>query len=367
MKTIVYLISTLHRTGPTNVLAGIVKNLDKTKFCPVIVTLSPEPNEKNSWWSELKANGVEIYSLNLTRWQGVFVAKHLLKQLLARIKPDIIHAHCFRSALLASRLNACKTIATVHCDYEIDFKMTYGDAVGTLMGFLFTRALKRMNVRVACSKMLADLLNKKYPFMRFEGVNNGVDTDKFHPVADKDALRRQLGLPLDKKIVVWAGSFIPRKDPLTMARAILQLSDEPYYFVFCGTGPLEQACKELLKERHNVLFTGFITNIEKYYQAADIYVATSKSEGLPLAVLEAQFCGLVPLLSDIPQHRYILSQKQEQKCLFENNVQDLIIHLKALLNADNTALLQIGTEHVQQFAAKNMTQQYQHIYKDLLS
>lgn len=364
MKTIAYLISTLHRTGPTNVLAGIVKHLDKTRFHPIIITLSPEPDERNSWRTELKANGVEIYSLNLTRWQGVFVAKHLLKQLLARIKPDIIHAHCFRSALLASRLNACKTIATVHCDYAIDFKMAYGKIQGSLMSFLFTRALKRMNVRVACSKMLADLLNKKYPFMRFEGVNNGVDTDKFHPVADKNSLRKQLGLPLDKKIVVWTGSFIALKDPLTMAQAILQLPENRYYFVLCGArGPLSETCKELLKNRKDVLFTGHITNIEKYYQAADIYVSTSKSEGLPLAVLEAQFCGLVPLLSDIAQHRYILPQEQLSSCLYKNTVLDLTAKLQAFLQEDLTTVLHACVAYIQPFSAKKMSLEYKGQYE----
>jgi len=364
MKSIVYLISTLHRTGPTNVLAGIVKNLDKTKFRPVIVTLSPEPDETNSWWPELKACGVEIYSLHLSRWQGVLVAKYLLKQLLARINPDIIHAHCFRSVLLACRLKGYKMFATVHCDYEIDFKMVYGNIQGSLMSFLFTRALKQLDVRVACSKMLANLLNKKYPSMHFEGVNNGVDTDKFHPVADKNSLRKQLGLPLDKKIVVWAGSFIPRKDPLTMAKAVLQLPEDKYYFVFCGArGPLLETCKELLKNRKDVLFTGYITNIEKYYQAADIYVSTSKSEGLPLAVLEAQFCGLVPLLSDIAQHRYILPQEQLSSCLYKNTVLDLTAKLQACLQENLTTVLQACVAYIQPFSAKKMSLEYKGQYE----
>ena len=361
MKTVLFTISNLKHKGPTLVLLAIIKNLDRSRFEPLVVTLSKET--KHSLLPEFEKYS-PVCCLHTNGISSFIVGTYKLRKLVREIHPDIIHAHSFRDIILTGFFipKMYKKCATLHNDWKTDYCLKYGKYIGGSSAWLQTQALKWIPQRIACSGMLADLLNKKYPAMHFESVNNCVDTDKFHPVADKDALRRQLGLPLDKKIVVWAGSFIPRKDPLTMARAILQLSDEPYYFVFCGTGPLEQACKELLKERHNVLFTGFITNIEKYYQAADIYVATSKSEGLPLAVLEAQFCGLVPLLSDIPQHRYILSQKQEQKCLFENNVQDLIIHLKALLNADNTALLQIGTEHVQQFAALQMTRHYMEFY-----
>ncbi len=363
MKTIVYLISTLHRTGPTNVLAGIVKNLDKTHFRPVIITLSPEPDNTNSWWQELESQGIEIYSLQLTRLSGVFLAKKFLERLFSQIHPDIIHTHCFRSTVLASHFKNYKKVATVHCDYEVDFKLAYGVLKGRLMSILFTRALSCMDMRIACSYMLAELLNKKYPSMHFDFVNNGVDTDKFHPVTDKNTLRAQLNLPQDRKIVVWAGSFIPRKDPLILVQAILQLPENQYYFVFCGArGPLLDTCKELLKHRKDVLFTEYITNIEQYYQAADVYVSTSKSEGLPLAVLEAQFCRLVPLLSDILQHRYIVPPTQFTCCLYNNTVQGLVERMNALLNPENTSLLQSCASHIKQFSAIQMAKNYMEKY-----
>ncbi len=363
MKTVAYLISTLRRTGPTNVLAGIVKNLDTTRFKPVVITLSPETGEENSWYSQLQAQGVRVYSVGLSRRKGLVCGATRLKHLLGQIHPDILHAHCFRSALLAAHFQkAYPALATVHCDWEQDFKLAYGAVCGAGMAYFYKRALGRLQGRVACSKMLADLLNQKHPRLHVDYVDNGVDTDKFYPVADKTALRQELGLPTDKKIILWAGNFLPVKNPLALAHAILQIPPNRYYFIFCGDGPLLAACKELLKNRPDVRFTGYITNIAPYYQAADSYVSTSKSEGLPLAVLEAQFCGLIPLLSDIPQHRYTLPPAQADRCLHNNTVPGLTEKLQALQSPANTALRQACAEHIQRFSAPKMSQKYQERY-----
>ncbi len=363
MKTIVYLISTLKRSGPTNVLAGIIKNLDTTKFKPVIITLSPEEDEKNSWWQEFQTMGISLCSLNLSRLQGLFLANKKLKQLLVKVKPDIIHAHCFRSAVLvAMYLQKYPSFATIHCDFFSDYTQRYKPILGRGMAMMYSWAMKRISYRIACSNMLADLLNRKYPHLHFDYVDNGVDTNKFHPVANKTTLRRQLNLPIDKKIIIWAGHFIPLKNPLTLVRSILQLPQYQYYFIFCGKGCLMSECISILQNHKNVLFTGYVSNIEQYYQAADIYVSTSRSEGLPLAVLEAQFCGIVPLLSDIPQHRYILPQDQLTKCLYDGQPDDLIKKLLFLLQTDNTGLMKSCAVNIQNFSAKKMSQKYQKSY-----
>lgn len=366
MNKIVYIISTLRRTGPTNVLTGIVKNLDKTQFEPIIITLSPEPDLKNSWWPELDKLGIKIQSLNLSRLQSLFIGRKKVKQLVDKIKPDLIHCHCFRSAVIAAKaLREYSKIVTIHCDYAVDFQMSYGKMQGYLMSYFYNRALQKFDIRVACSKMLADLLNKKYPGMNFDFVNNGVDTEKFCPAEDKIALRKKLNLPLDKKIIIWAGVFMPRKDPLTMVKAIKKIPQDKYYFIFCGGGSLLDICKQKLNNRQDVLFTGYIANIEEYYQVSDIYVSTSLSEGLPLAVLEAEFCGLVPLLSNIPQHTYILSKNVLPYCIYDGE-KELVQKLICLLTLNAETLLSSIIENMNLFSAKNMSKKYQDLYDKYL-
>ena len=300
MKTVLYTISTLQRSGPSLVLYGLVKNLDRSKFRPVILTLSAE--KEISLKPEFEKLGIEIHCLNIRGWKTFFSGARQYSKTVEKIRPDIIHANGFRDIVLGAYAAPTKYFkcATIHCDWEQDYCLKYGRWIGKVSAFLQNRAIKKFNRRIACSGMLADLLNKKYPEIHFDYVDNGVDTDKFYPVVDKTALRYKLGLPADKKIIIWAGSFIPRKDPLTLVKAILEIPENQYYFVFCGArGELLEPCKEMLKHRKDVLFTGYTTDIAAYYQAADMYVSTSLSEGFHLTVYEAMACGMPVILTDI--------------------------------------------------------------------
>ena len=308
MIKIVYIISTLRKTGPTNVLAGIIAHLDRKVYKPYVITLSPEKDLSDSWMPVLSQQGVEIYNLNGSRWK-IFSLNHRLQQKLALIHPDIIHSHCFRSTLLNACLPPrCKRVVTIHCDYPTDFTMAYGKITGHIMARMFSWAIEKMDMRICCSQILAELLQKKRPSLVFNYINNGVDTNLFRPTTDLKQARNQLSLPSDKIIFIWAGAFIQRKDPLCWVKAIKKMKQENLFFVFCGEGPLLEKCRKELNHCDNVLFTGYTPQLKAYLQAADVYVSSSRSEGLPCAVLEAAACGLTLLLTNIPQHQYIFQK-----------------------------------------------------------
>ena len=96
MKRILFLVSTLKRSGPINVLIGIIKHLDRNKFIPIVLTLSPESHD--SLWDYFKDDlKVEVSSLNLSRLQGLFKSKKLLKRFLDNNSIDLIHSHGIRA------------------------------------------------------------------------------------------------------------------------------------------------------------------------------------------------------------------------------------------------------------------------------
>lgn len=301
MKKVLYIISTLKRTGPTNILAGTALNLDGRVFKPMVLTLSPEEDENNSWKQELQSKGIEVHSLNLSRIKGIFGTGRALKRKIEEIKPDIIHTHCFRSAVYCALfVKGYKRVSEIHCDYEEDYALAYGGIKGALMAKAFTWALSSADKRVCCSQMLAVMLRRKKPDVDYAYVNNGVDTEKFKPYdGDKAALRRVLKLPLDKRVFIWAGVFIKIKDFPTLAKAVMALKEEKDFFVFCGDGPLLSEMQTMLDGQKNIMFTGFCPEIHKYLQAADFYISTSLTESFHLTVYEALSCGLPVILSDI--------------------------------------------------------------------
>jgi glycosyltransferase involved in cell wall biosynthesis len=86
-------------------------------------------------------------------------------------------------------------------------------------------------------------------------------------------------------------------------------SPENARLLIFGTGPMEaelerQAAQLGLKQR--VRFGGFEPNVERWMQAADGFVLSSRYEGLPMVLLEAGACGVPAVATDVPGTREVV-------------------------------------------------------------
>ena len=114
-------------------------------------------------------------------------------------------------------------------------------------------------------------------------------------------------MPLGKVIYVYSGGFIDRKNQREAITAFKAMKkDANAVLLLLGDGTNFEALKDEFSKNTNILFRGKVSNVNEYLHASDVYLATSKSEGLPNGVLEAMACGLPVLLSDIPQHMEVL-------------------------------------------------------------
>ncbi len=367
MKKIVYCISTLTKSGPTIILYNIVKNLDLTKYKPIIITLSPEV--KNSMIKDFQNLKTEIIQLNLGRVKGFLLGGLQLRKIIKKINPNVIHCNGFRDMLLVGFFinKKYKKIVTIHCDFPIEYVLRYKFNIGKMMVLLQKYLIKNFNYRVAVSELLSKKLNDKYLKLKFDFIDNGIDINYFRPVENKTELRLKLNLPTDKKIFIWSGSFIDVKSPLTLVDVIKQIKKENLFFVFCGArGDLFEICKKELANYKNILFTGYILNIKEYLQASDFYIATSLSEGLPNGVLEALSCGLPCVLSDILQHKYILEKTKENGIFFKTqDVEDLKNKISEILNIDYNLYSKNAVSLIKEnFSAKLMCEKYINVYNE---
>jgi glycosyltransferase involved in cell wall biosynthesis len=72
--------------------------------------------------------------------------------------------------------------------------------------------------------------------------------------------------------------------------------------VIVGEGPEEEYLKKIVIEKSlekNITFTGFTTNPEKYLNESKYFIMSSKSEGLPTAMMQAMSCELIPISSKV--------------------------------------------------------------------
>lgn len=308
MNTALFVITTLKRTGPVNILYDLIKFLDRSIYRAHVLTLCPEDGE--SRWIEFEALGASVESLNLSRGFSFPIAASRLKGVADRVKPDVVHSIGFRADVLGAVFLRKYAKLSSQLNYPFDdYVMTYGPRVGGIMAWLTVWALKRYDFSVACATDVAHKMAKKG--VPCEVVYNSIDDTRFVPVSieQRQARRLELGIPINSGLVfIFVGVLSDRKQPLVALSAFLRFrKDHPTSFlVVLGDGPLSAECKQLAGG-NGVIFAGNVRDTRPYLTASDVYVATSKAEGMPVSVLEALALRLPVILSDIEPHREILS------------------------------------------------------------
>ena len=182
---------------------------------------------------------------------------------------------------------------------------------------------------------------------------HAVDNDRFRAEYEKykdkkPGLRKELGLPIDKKIILMTGKYIEVKRPLDLLKAYNLLNDERTALVFLGDGKLRKEMEQYInrEDLKNVYLTGFKnqSEISKYYSAADIFVLTSESETWGFVVNEAMNFRLPIILSKQVGCIDDLLHDGQNGFHYEcANIVDLKTKLKILIN-DNHIRNSFGKE-----------------------
>jgi glycosyltransferase involved in cell wall biosynthesis len=362
MKKILYIVSTLKRSGPTNQLFSLVKCLDRNKFEPHIVTLSPELTD--SRLQDFEDIFVKTHSLNLSRMQGVVFAKLKLKNVIANLCPDLIHSQGIRADMLVSSLKTqIPKVCTIHNNPYEDYVFNYGVLFGKLMAKIHMHYLKNMDFLCAVSKAVKDIITKKCD-ISIDYIRNGVEHEKYK-VRDKRSIRDNLGLPQNKLIFIFVGHLSVLKDPLTVIEAFRRASRKDSLLIFLGDGPLMDLC--LSESCDSVQLLGRVDNVEQFLSASDIYISSSHTESFQLSVTEAVFSGTYCFLSDLPVRRemrdlglqFELFDVKDVSSLCEliGGVKPELLHEKIMENLE----VSLGS-----LTAEAMTINYQSQYERLL-
>ncbi|MCL1926181.1 MAG: glycosyltransferase family 4 protein [Syntrophorhabdaceae bacterium] len=136
-----------------------------------------------------------------------------------------------------------------------------------------------------------------------------VDNDFFRGKAialtsKRKQLRLEFGIPDDVPVIMFAGKFIEKKQPLLLIEAFACLRAEmPCMLLMVGNGPLRSSMEDLIRRRQipDVILPGFLnqTEIPRAYSVADIFVLPSSyMETWGLVVNEAMNFSLPIVVTD---------------------------------------------------------------------
>lgn len=250
-----------------------------------------------------------------------------LDALIAREKPDIVHAHSpvltAWPALACGRAHRLPVVYEVRAFWEdaaVDHGRTRADSARyRLSRWLETQALGRAQaVTTICEGLRADIVARGVPAHRVTVIPNAVDLERFPLLPGRDAdLAARLGVG-DVPVLGFCGSFYGYEGLDLVLRAlpdVLAILPETR-LLLVGGGPQEGALKALsdrlgLKDR--VIFTGRVPHaqVDRYYSLMDVLAFARKPMRLtdlvtPLKPLEAMAQGRVVVASDVGGHRELI-------------------------------------------------------------
>lgn len=155
---------------------------------------------------------------------------------------------------------------------------------------------------------------------RYRTILDGADLQRFRPAEDRAALRRTLGLPPDRSVLLFVGQIKVGKGVLDILDAMAQLratalpGPGPMLLVIGTPDPpaiLEEIARRtqargivddvrVLPQQHD---------IERWMQAADVLLSGSHqdTEGLSRVLFEAMASGAIPVATDIRGNREALT------------------------------------------------------------
>lgn len=222
-----------------------------------------------------------------------------LRRLVHRLRPDLVHCHGARAALLARLALAgpggaarIPVLYTVH-----GASAPNSPALQRLTLALERRLVPRTAAYVAVSgAVAAAVAGWGVPAGRLHRIPNGVDAERFRALPGKAAARRRLGLDPARPVVGMAARLAREKGPDLFLRAARLVADRKPWcqFLVAGDGPLLTELRRLARSLglgEAVAFPGHLPDVRLALAATDVYVVPSRSEAISLGLLEAMAAG----------------------------------------------------------------------------
>ena len=251
--------------------------------------------EKGAYEEEIKSLGGRIFvaprfsGFNLHSYQNWW-RKHLT----GHPEHKIIHGHYF--TISKYYFSVCKKynrITVGHC---------HTDAYRNPLGYLLIHGVESLcDYRLACSNDAGKLL---YPHRDFQIIKNAIDANAYiyNPALEKE-VREEFSLE-DSFVIGAIGTIKEVKNPLGIVdvfSAVLHKNpNSKLLWVGNDGGMKTQAIEKINKLRltDKVVFTGVRSDIPRLLQGMSAFIMPSFSEGIPVALVEAQAAGLPCYVSD---------------------------------------------------------------------
>lgn len=244
---------------------------------------------------------------------------------------DIVHSHGIRPDKYVYKYREwsgkVKYITTLHNYIIQDFKYQYNWFVAQTVGRYWIKMLNRMDKIVTLTADAVNYYLRWLPSHKVTYIYNSrilLQSEK----CDKHIKNIIKGFKEDSVLIGINALLTHRKGVDQIIKALPFLPNHKLFIA--GDGKVRKelenlACRMQVRER--CYFAGYVKDAYKYMEYYDIYMASSRSEGFPLILLEAAQYKIPTVCSKIPVFEEVFSP--EEVAFFElDNIPSLVNAIK---------------------------------------
>ncbi|HLV42843.1 MAG TPA: glycosyltransferase [Brumimicrobium sp.] len=344
---VVRIINRFNIGGPTFNATFLTKFLGD-EFETTLIGGVPDEGEKDSLHI-LEEYGIEAIVIpdiqrNLSLSNDLKAYKKI-KRILQEIQPDIVHTHASKAGFLGrAAAISLKIPVIVHTFHGHVFHSYFGTIKTQLFKQIERYLAKRSTGIIAISDLqkneLAEI-HKIAPKTKVQVIPLGFDLEKF--THDKERNRKEVraryNLKENEISIAIIGRLAPVKDHdyfLNVIRGLLKKTQTPIRVFIVGDGSEKTIIQQkaaLINAEYpdTILMTSWILDIASFDQGMDIICLTSKNEGTPVSIIEAQAAGLPVVSTDVGGVRDILEDGKAGFVIKRENIETYIDKLRLLV------------------------------------
>ncbi len=296
---VAFVVHVMYVAGAEVLVAETIRRLGP-RLTPVVFCL----DAIGELGEQLRAEGIDVVSLERKPGLDLSVVSRMAAEMQRR-GVQVVHAHqytpFFYAALARLRTRpAPRVIFTEHGRHYPDIVSARRRVLNRLF---FDRLADRINAVCGFS---ADALSSNDGFRRerIDVIENGIDLPRYAAPADREALKRQLGLNPARRYVTIVARLHPVKDHQMLLEAFqrVTLGRPDVDLLLAGDGPLRDqlaAQAATLGIADRVLFFGVRSDVPDVLAASDVFALTSVTEAASLVLLEAMASRLPVVATDV--------------------------------------------------------------------
>jgi glycosyltransferase involved in cell wall biosynthesis len=215
-----------------------------------------------------------------------------LRALIAAWKPDLVHAHSSKAGVVARLAAASLGVPSLFTAHGWAFQPSYGWLRRHVALILERTAASLSRGPILCvSRFDRDLaLSHHFPGKQIRVVHNGIP----------DFEETEQAGPRNPHRVVMVARFAAPKDHETLVRAIALVPQVQVELI--GNGPDQERIRRLVARlglNDRCWFSGAAEDVPQRLTQAGIFALSSRTEGLPICILEAMRAGLPVIASAV--------------------------------------------------------------------